>query len=289
LINTVGGTSTELLGLLRLTVTPPAGAALVSVTVHVVVVPDTMLAGLHDTPETDAAGPTVTVVVTEPPPPLAVTVAVCVVVPDPVPVKVVLVLLAGTVTGLGTLSAPLFEDTVTLNPPAGAALVSVTVQVVVAPDTMLAGLHEIVDTAGEEEDPLPALNVAIWAIYRSARLNVNVAATGPAAVCTSSSMAESILFSEARPVKPVPAVIVPKDPESSITAPKISSPAVVVVAVELVIAFAVVVPLAWFVALTSNGDAMAMPLYSAIRMRRYPPEKPKLTVTVFAPAWMFGA
>jgi len=93
-------------------------------------------------------GETVTVVEAEPPPPVAVTVAVCTVVPDPVPVNVVLELLAGTVTGLGTLNAALFDVTVTLNPPVAATLVSVTVQVVVAPVTMPAGLHDSADTDG---------------------------------------------------------------------------------------------------------------------------------------------
>ena len=74
--------------------------------------------------------------------------AVCVVVADPAPVKVVLVAVAGTVTEDGTVSAALFDPNVTITPPVGAAVVSVTVQVVFDPDTMLAGLHETPDTAG---------------------------------------------------------------------------------------------------------------------------------------------
>ena len=132
----------------KVTLSPPVGAALVSVTVQVVFVPDTMLAGLHDTADTDAGGVTVTVVVLEAPPPMAVTVAICVVVVDPAPVNVVLRVVAGTVTEGGTVSAVLLDPKVTLSPPVGAALVSVIVQVVFDPDTMLAGLHETADTAG---------------------------------------------------------------------------------------------------------------------------------------------
>ena len=64
------------------------------------------------------------------------------------PIKVVLVVLAGTVTGVGTLRAALLEDTVTLKPPVGAAVDSVTVHVVVVPDEMLVGLHDTADTDG---------------------------------------------------------------------------------------------------------------------------------------------
>jgi hypothetical protein len=226
------------------TLVPPVGAALVSVTVQVVFDPDTMLAGLHDNVDTAGGGVTVTVAVAEPPPAVAVIVAVCVVVVDPAPVNVVLVAAAGTVTEPDTVSAALLDDNATLVPPVGAALVSVTVHAVLDPDTMLAGLHDNVDTAGEEEDPLAGLNAAMWARYRSARLNVKVAATGPAVDCTKSSIAVSILFNVARRVNPVPAVIVPNRPESSITAPKISSPAVLVVAAVDVMALAAVVPLA---------------------------------------------
>jgi len=288
---TEGGTVSAALLDPNVTLSPPVGAALVSVTVQVVFDPDTMLDGLQDTADTAGGGGvvvTVTVVVLEAPPPVAVTVAICVVVVDPAPVNVVLVVVAGTVTEGGTVRAALLDPNVTLSPPAGAALVSVTVQVVFDPVTMLAGLHDNVDTAGGENPPAD-LNAAIWARYRSALLKVNVDATGPAAGCTISSNAVSMLLREARNVKPVPAVIVPNSPESSITAPKSRSPAVVVVAAVLVMAFAVVVPAALFCATTSSGEVVATPLYSAIRMRRYPSEAPRFTVTVFAPARLFAA
>jgi hypothetical protein len=53
-----------------------------------------------------------------------------------------------------------------------------------------------------------------------------------------------MLFNVARRVNPAPAVMVPNRPESSITAPKISSPAVLVVAAVDVIPLPAVVPLA---------------------------------------------
>jgi len=161
---TEGGTVSAALLDPNVTVSPPVSAALVSVTVQVVFDPDTMLDGLHDTADTagggGGVGVTVTVVVLEAPPPVAVTVAVCVVVVDPAPVNVVLVVVAGTVTEGGTESAVLLDPNVTVSPPVGAALVSVTVQVVFEPVTMLAGLHDTADTAGEGDTP-NGLNAAI--------------------------------------------------------------------------------------------------------------------------------
>ena len=145
---TVTGVGTLSAALFDVTVTlnPPGRAALVSVIVQVVVVtPDTMLAGLHDNPETDGGGVTVTVVEAVPPFKLAVTVAVWSVRPLPLAINVVLTALAGTTTGLGTLSARLFDVTVTLAPPAGATPLSVSVQVAVVPDTILDGLHDTVE------------------------------------------------------------------------------------------------------------------------------------------------
>ena len=147
LAGTVTGVGTLSAALFDVTVTlnPPVRAALVSVIVQVVVAPATTLAGLQDNPETDGGGVTVTVVEAVPPFRLAATVAVCRLRPLPVAINVVLVELTGTVTGLGTLSARLFDVTVTLAPPAGAAPLSVSVQMVVVPETILDGLHDTVE------------------------------------------------------------------------------------------------------------------------------------------------
>ena len=64
-------------------------------------------------------------------------------------VKVTLVLPAGTVTLEGTLAAPLLLESVTCAPPAGAALLSVTVPVEdCAPPVTLVGLNVSEETVG---------------------------------------------------------------------------------------------------------------------------------------------
>ena len=119
---------------------------------------------------------------------------------------------------------------------------SPTVQVVDADGDTFAGWQLSEEMPKELPLPVLALKRAAWARYRSARLNVKVAATGAAAVCTMSSIAVSMLFNVARRVNPAPAVMVPKCPESSMTTPKTNSSPAVGVAAVLVIAFDAVVP-----------------------------------------------
>jgi hypothetical protein len=97
---------------------------------------------------------------------------------------------------------------------------------------------------------------------------VKVAATDPAAAWIVSSVAMSMPLRDARRVNPVPALIVPKLPESSMVTPKIRLPLAVVVAAVLVAPFAAVVAVPWFFAVTSSGAVVAMPLYSLTMMRR---------------------
>jgi hypothetical protein len=123
----------------------------------------------------------------------------------------------------------------------------------------------------------------------SARLNVKVAATEPAVAWIWSSVAMSMLLTTVRRVNPVPAVIVPKEPESSMATPKSRSPLTVVVAAVLVTPLVAVVPVARFLATTSNGEVVAMPLYSLTMIRRKALDAPRVTVTVFAPGRMLGA
>lgn len=104
------------------TVLPPAGAASLKVTVHVVVVPEVTLAGLH-TSEV-ASGPlgtTVTAAVVLPPS-VAVKVTAWGVATEPaVAVNVAEVAAAGTAIEPGTGSAAgLVEASATVPPPAGA-------------------------------------------------------------------------------------------------------------------------------------------------------------------------
>ena len=61
---------------------------------------------------------------------------------DPaVALKVAVEAPAKTVTEAGVVIAELLSDTVTTDPPAGAACASVTVQVELAPDAIVAGVH----------------------------------------------------------------------------------------------------------------------------------------------------
>jgi hypothetical protein len=76
--------------------------------------------------------------------PLAVAVTVTVVVAETVPavaVKAAVAVPAATVTESGTLRNALLSETPTTTPPVGAALLRVTVQLVVAPDDTEVGLH----------------------------------------------------------------------------------------------------------------------------------------------------
>jgi hypothetical protein len=115
--------------------------------------------------------------------------------------------------------------------------------VVEAPEARLEGLQAIEERLGlPPPPPAPDLKAAICARYMSARVKVNVAATGPAVAWIVSSVAMSMLLRVARRVNPVPALIVPKRPESSIATPKIRSPFDVVVAAVLVTPLAAVVP-----------------------------------------------
>jgi hypothetical protein len=104
------------------TVLPPVGAGKVRVTVHVVEPPGLRLVGLQTSDETAGFGVTVTVAVVLPPS-VAVWVTVCDVATEPaVAVNVVEVVVAGTVTDTGTGRAVvLFEESVTVLPPVGAA------------------------------------------------------------------------------------------------------------------------------------------------------------------------
>ena len=118
-------------------------------TVHVVLAPDVTLEGAHATDETLGAGVTVTLAVVLPPS-VAVTVTVWDVATEPaVAVNTVELAAAGTVTVAGTGSAVvLLEASVTALPPVGAGRLNVTVHVVAAPETTLAGVHASDDTAG---------------------------------------------------------------------------------------------------------------------------------------------
>ena len=124
-----GGTLTEAgtgsaAGMLDASVTalPPVGAAWFKVAVQVVEAPDVTLVGLQTSEDTPRAGVMVTVAMVLPPSG-AVTVTVSEAATEPaVAVKVAVVVVAGTVSEAGTGNAVvLFDASVTVLPPAGAA------------------------------------------------------------------------------------------------------------------------------------------------------------------------
>ena len=95
------------------------------------------------------------VVVCELPPMVALTVALAslVIVPAAVAVKFAVVAPSPTETEEGTVSELLLLESVTLEPPLGAAWGSVTVQLAAAPGPRLAGLHATLET----DPPAPTL------------------------------------------------------------------------------------------------------------------------------------
>jgi len=157
-IVTLAGTVAPVVLLLdSVTTAPPAGAALVSVTVPCGVAPPVTLVGLTETAESDAAGgggETVkTALVVAPPNEPEIVTGVDEATGCVVTVKVLLVLPAATVTLAGTVAtAVLLLDIVTTAPPLGAAALSVTVPVEELPPTALVGLtvteESVADWAG---------------------------------------------------------------------------------------------------------------------------------------------
>ncbi|MFN0171072.1 MAG: hypothetical protein ACKV22_32035, partial [Bryobacteraceae bacterium] len=118
----------------RVTTAPPAGAGCDKVTVHVLEPGVAIVAGVQLSPDNEAVGARVTVVFRDPP--LAVTVTVALeetVMAPAVAEKLAAVVLAATVTETGTVSRAELDDRATANPPAGATLDKVTVQVEMAP------------------------------------------------------------------------------------------------------------------------------------------------------------
>jgi hypothetical protein len=129
---------------------PPEDAALVKVTVQVLVAPEARLAGLQASEETRTGATRLTMVLAE----LPLYVAVVVVFWSPlmaavVALKLTEVAAAAAVTDAGTVRAELVSDRVTIAPPAGAALVNVIVQVLEELGPRLAGLQASEETRTE--------------------------------------------------------------------------------------------------------------------------------------------
>jgi hypothetical protein len=124
-----------------------------------------------------------------------------------------------------------------------------------------------------------AANVAICITHGPAELSVAVALLLPAAVTISSSAKSLSGEVMIREVNPVPAALVVV---AIVAAPKISSLALVVVAAPLL----ALAPLPLAPAVTSS---VVGPRYSRIRTSGKVAAWLNVTVTVFAPATMFGA
>ena len=129
LMLTLAGTLSAAATLLDRVTVAALVAALVSVTVHVALWPVPKVTGAQLSDDSCAGAARFSVKVCEPLLALAVTIAVWSVVTVPtVAVNATVVAPAGTVTLPGTVVLALLLESVTANPPAGAAAFSVTVQ-----------------------------------------------------------------------------------------------------------------------------------------------------------------
>ena len=146
-VTEAGTVSADLL-LASVTFDPPAGAICVKVTVQVLDVPGPTLGGLHARPETRTGAIRLIAAVCELGPSVAVTVApwLLAIEAPAVALKFAVLVPGAIVTDAGTISKGLLLLNVTLEPPARAAWVSVTVQLLVAFCPRLAGLHARADT-----------------------------------------------------------------------------------------------------------------------------------------------
>jgi hypothetical protein len=113
---------------------------------------------------------------------------------------------AGTVTEAGTDSTVALSDVnATVLPPAGAARLSVTVQVVVAPGGRLTGAHASEDTVGLGVTvivavvlpPSVAVNVTVWDVPTVPDVAVNVVELVMAGTVTDAGTGSAVLLSEA--------------------------------------------------------------------------------------------
>jgi hypothetical protein len=183
------GTVREALLLASDTAAPPAGAALLSVTVHAAAAPEERVEGLHATEETTVAAASEMVAFAEDPFQLAVTRAdaSAAIVPA-VALKVAVVAPAATVAEAGTVREALLLASDIAAPPAGAALLSVTVQAAAAPEERVAGAHcrPLIDAAVvrpmdavREFSPTVAVTTAVWSEVTVAPVAAKVRVAAP--------------------------------------------------------------------------------------------------------------
>jgi len=220
---TLAGTlATVALLLDSVTIAPPVGAAVVSVTVPVLVVPPTTLVGLTVTADKlggGGVGLTVSTAVGEAPPKVPeIVTGVATVTAVVVMEKLALSAPAATVTLAGTLATvALVLDKVTMAPPVGAAAVNVTVPVLPVPPTTLAGLTVTEDKVGAAGTGLtvstavrvtppkvPEIDNAVVAVTLVVVIE-KVALVAPAATVTLAGTVATAVFALLRPTTAPPA------------------------------------------------------------------------------------
>jgi hypothetical protein len=207
---TAAGTVTNALPLASVTLTPPEGAALDNVAVQLDVAPEFTVDGLHDSEDTPGEETRDRVALDDPfsvavtwalesaltLPTLALNVA--------VDWPAAMLIEAGTVTNALPLAS------VTLAPPESAALDNVTVQLDVAPEFTVEGLHDSEDTFGgatrESVVLTDPLSVALtWAVTSAATAPtdaLNVAVLCPAGIATEAGTVTRALFDDTVTVPP---------------------------------------------------------------------------------------
>jgi hypothetical protein len=203
---TEAGAVSKALLLASVTLDPPVGAVSLRVTVHVLAALCPRLVGLQATPETSTGVSRLTLAVCELLPRVAVTLALWLLAMEAAAVALKVAVLAptGTVTEAGTVSEALLLASVTLDPPVGAACVSVTVQVLAARWPRLVGLHDTVETRTGasrlmvvvfELLPRVAVTVALWLLaIEAAAVALKLAVVAPAATAADAGMVSEELL-----------------------------------------------------------------------------------------------
>jgi hypothetical protein len=190
-----------------------AGAAELSVTVHVALPPEESVAGVHSSEVSVTGGVRLSEAIFALPFNAAVTVAVCgVAIVPAAALNVPLVAPAAMVTEAGTVSVALSSETVTRLPPAGATALSVTVQVAAAPDDTEVGLQasplswtrvEVILTEAVFDVPLAEADTVTVAVAVTVPAVAAKAAVAlPAATVTERGTVRYVLLSETATTTP---------------------------------------------------------------------------------------
>ncbi len=229
---TEAGTVSNPLLLFKETVLPPAGATLVMVTVQVVITAEASPEGLQASEEIADWATRFRVAIWETPL-LIVAITEAVRLPEITPavaLKVADVAPAATVTKVGMVSNALLLDKNTGLPPAGAAAVSVTVQVLIAPEARPVGLQASEDNA----TVATRFTLAVWKtpFMEAVTEAVRLLASTPAVALKVADVAPAATVTEAGVVSE--ALLLDKDTET--TPPAIALRILVKVTIQVLIA-----------------------------------------------------